>query len=223
MDVFKKIGKILLMIIIGLVSLVILYFFIALITTLIPVNSDYKSQTKGTEIWISSNGVHTNIIEHVSAKTYTWEKFLKPNNGSEYVAFGWGDKDFYMNTPTWADFKLSIALKAAFWPNDAVIQVYYIPYEPAISNKTIKLYLSNNQLKILNEYIHNTFSIDSTGMPIELIPKKSPGNDLKYYKANGTYSLFNTCNNWTSRGLKKSGIKNAIWAPFDNCVLYHLK
>jgi uncharacterized protein (TIGR02117 family) len=223
MDLLKKTGTILLKIVIGLISLVLLYFLIALISTLIPVNSDYQKLTEGTEIWISSNGVHTNIIEHVSAKTYTWEKFLKPENGCEYLAFGWGDEDFYMNTPTWADIKLGVALKAAFWPTNAVIQIYYVPYEPILSKNIVKLYLTNAQIKKLNDYIYNTFSLDSTQMPIELIPEKEPGNDYKYYKAKGKYSLLFTCNNWTSRGLKKAGIKNALWAPFDKSVLYYLK
>lgn len=31
-----------------------------------------------------------------------------------YIAFGWGDKGFYLDTPTWADLKFSTAFKAAF-------------------------------------------------------------------------------------------------------------
>ncbi|NJO90589.1 MAG: DUF2459 domain-containing protein, partial [Chloroflexia bacterium] len=44
----------------------------------------------------------------------------------------------------------------------------------------------------------------------------------KYFQAKGKYSLFFTCNNWANRGLKKAGVKNAVWAPFDKSVLYHL-
>jgi uncharacterized protein (TIGR02117 family) len=222
-NTLKKIALIFLKILIGFILMIAVYLFIAIITTLIPINSNYQQQQTGTEIWISSNGVHTNIIEHVTAKTYSWNKFLKPDMKYNYIAFGWGDEDFYMNTPTWADIKPGIALKAAFWPTNTVIQIYYTENEPISSKNTIKLYLSEEQVEILNKYIYNTFKEDSIGMPIEQIQEKRPDGFYKYYSSKGKYSMFFTCNNWVSRGLKKAGIKNALWAPFDKSVLYHLK
>jgi len=39
----------------------------------------------------------------------------KGKKKGDWLAFGWGDKGFYLNTPTWADLKFSTAVKAAFW------------------------------------------------------------------------------------------------------------
>jgi uncharacterized protein (TIGR02117 family) len=219
----KKIGKILLKAIIGLLLLIVSYFLMAIITTLIPINSSYKMPNSGTEIWISSNGVHTNIIVPVNSKVISWKDFLKTGKDYRYIAFGWGDKDFYMNTPTWSDLKLGTALKAAFWPTDAVLQVYGLSSTPSESKNTIKILLTDKQADILNTYIYDTFDLNDDGSASEQMPEKVPVDFYKYYIAKGKYTMFFTCNNWTSRGLKKAGIKNALWAPFDKSVLYHLK
>jgi hypothetical protein len=36
-----------------------------------------------------------------------------------------------------------------------------------------------------------------------------------FYKANGRYSLFKTCNSWVNLGFKESGLKACLWTPFD--------
>jgi len=223
LETLKKIGTILLKTIVGILLFITTYFLIAIITTLIPVYSSYKMPESGTAIWVSSNGVHTNIIVPVNSKVISWKDFLKTNNDCNYLVFGWGDKDFYMNTPTWAELKLGTALKAAFWPSGAVLQVYGLPLAPIESKNTIKIYLTNKQADKLNTYIYDTFDLNNDGSPSQQISEKGAGSLYKYYSAKGKYSMFFTCNNWTSRGLKKTGIKNALWAPFDKSVLYHLK
>jgi uncharacterized protein (TIGR02117 family) len=223
MKALKKIGIILLKTIAGIVALVVVYMAIAIITGLIPVNSGFKNQKNGTEIWVSSNGVHTDIIVPTNSSVINWKTFLKLKKECNFLAFGWGDKEFYMNTPTWADLKLGTALKALFWPTDAVLQVYCLSTVPYTSKNTIKITLDDKQANDLNSYIYDTFNLSNDGSPIVLIPDKGPDSEYKYYKANGKYSMFFTCNNWTSRGLKHAGIKNALWAPFDKSVLYHLK
>jgi uncharacterized protein (TIGR02117 family) len=219
----KKIGIIVLKTIAGIVGLAVLYLIVAIILGLIPVNSNFKNQSSGTQVWVSSNGVHTNIIMPANSKVINWTSFLKVDKEYQYLAFGWGDQDFYMNTPTWADLKFGTAFKALFWPTNTVIQVYGLKSKPSISKRTKKLILSDNQADGLNTYIFESFNLNSDGSPIELMPENGFDDLYKYYKAKGKYTLFFTCNNWTSRGLKRTGVKNALWAPFDKSVLYHLK
>jgi uncharacterized protein (TIGR02117 family) len=103
------------------------------------------------------------------------------------------------------------------------MQVYCTGNPPALSKKTKKVQLTNQQYDKIVNYILNSFVKDSLDKPIELVPENGAGSIYKYYKANGKYTLFFTCNNWTSRGLKQAGVKNALWAPFDKSVLFHLK
>ena len=41
--------------------------------------------------------------------------------GDRYVAIGWGDRGFYVDTPTWADLKLSTLCNALFVPSESVL------------------------------------------------------------------------------------------------------
>ncbi len=206
----------------GIVSLVLLYLIFAIILTLIPVNSNFKECKDGTAVYVSTNGVHINLIIPSQSHSYNWTNQFNSDNSYKYLAFGWGDQEFYMNIPTWADFKISTALKAAFIPTPSVIQVYGLKNAPLISQNARKLNLSDEQLKILSDYIYNSFQLDSIRMPIELFPETAEYSFYKYYKAKGKYTLFFTCNNWAGEGLKNTGVKSGVWTPFDKSVLYHL-
>lgn len=223
MKTLRKIASIIIKTIIGIFLLIIAYFVIAIILTLIPVNSDFENKPADYEIYISSNGVHTNIIVPSESKVVDWNSFLNLDANCHYIIFGWGDKEFYMNTPNWSDIKFVTAFNAAFLPTDAVLQVSYYFEKPKISKYTIKINLSKEQLNQLNAYIYDTFILDDLTGAIEIMPNKISYSYLHYYKAKGKYSLLFTCNNWTSKGLKKVGVKNSIWAPFDKSVMFYLR
>jgi hypothetical protein len=53
-----------------------------------------------------------------------------------YLAFGWGDKGFYLNTPEWADLKVSTALNAAFGLSSSAIHSTF--YKKLRENETCK-------------------------------------------------------------------------------------
>lgn len=222
MTFLKKIGYLLLKVFLGFLSLALLYLIIAIIFTMIPVNRHFRNNSPDMTIWVSSNGVHTNMIVPVRSGPNNWNEFLPLDKYCNYLVIGWGDQEFYMNTPEWSDLKIGTAFKAIFIPTKTVMQVFCMASEPKISKRTMKLNISENQYDLLINYILQSFETDSKGKPIELIPEKGPGSIYKYYRATGKYSLFFTCNNWTGRGLKQAGVKNSLWAPFDRSVLFYL-
>ena len=223
MKFIKTASKLIIKSFIFLVIVILLYFSLVVLFTLIPVNSDFKESKEGAGIFISTNGVHTNIILPAKTEFFNWNKYLTINEGYEYFAFGWGDKEFYLNTPTWDDLKLSTAFKAAFLPTKTIMQVYGYPYKPKESETIIKLKLNDEQIQKLNVYVLESFNQTEGGEIIEINPNNKYSFKENFYLAKGTYSLFKTCNNWTNKGLKQAGIKNALWAPFDKSVMYHLK
>ena len=103
-------------------------FLLALITygllvsllSFIPVSANqFAIDEPKVDIFILSNGVHTDIVVPVKNDTFDWSKQIKfehtkaKDSTAKYVAMGWGDRGFYLETPTWADLKASNALKAA--------------------------------------------------------------------------------------------------------------
>ncbi len=223
MDVLEKIASVILKLIVGFFLLIIAYFFVAIILTLIPVHSDFRNLDSENEIYITSNGVHTNIIVPCQSQAFNWNTMLNLNSNCKYIGFGWGDKEFYMNTPTWTDLKVSTALSAIFIPSSGVLQISCYGQKLGTSKNTIKINLTHDQLNQLNAYIYKTFVLDESLNPIKIEPEKITDSNLLYFEAKGKYSLFFTCNNWTSKGLKKVGVKNSLWAPFDKSVLFYLR
>ncbi|MCK5672703.1 MAG: DUF2459 domain-containing protein, partial [Spirochaetales bacterium] len=99
--------------------------------------------------------------------------------------------------------------------SSAVLEVLYIhtlsPDQPGVSSFLV----TENELSDLYGYVKEYFA-DPYGFP-----KQIPSGDIHqsfqgsiFFEASGLYSLFNTCNNWTSRGLRKSGINTHLWTPF---------
>ena len=203
--------------------LVFLYLLFAILFTLFPANSNFTEAKNGPEVFITTNGVHTNIILPAKNNNFDWNSYLKIKNTDKYLAFGWGDKEFYMNTPSWADLKFTTAFKAAFLPTEPIMQVYTFSKNPTVNEQTIKLILTDEQFKKLSFYVLRSFKKNEKNQINEIVPNKKYYFRVKFYPAKGKYSIFKTCNNWTNQGLKQAGIKNAVWAPFDKSVMYHLK
>lgn len=208
--------------------ILIMYLLTVLLCTFIPVNNSFTEAEQGVQIFIRSNGVHTDIVVPVRDSIEDWSKELtglhKYNeNQIRYVAFGWGDKGFYLYTPTWGDLKVSTALKAAFWLSTSAMHVTYYPQKPDLDTHTKSIYISSDQYRKLVVYIKESFRMNSDGK-FEVISCCSySGLDNEFYEGTGVYSLLKTCNTWTNRGLKEAGVKTAVWAPFEWSVMYHRK
>ena len=104
--------------ILGFVLFVVFYITIAFVLSLVPSVSENSSAPKNIEIFILSNGVHTDFVLPVKSEFKDWSEifpfndFVAANETCHYIAIGWGDKGFYIDTPTWADLKASTAFKA---------------------------------------------------------------------------------------------------------------
>jgi uncharacterized protein (TIGR02117 family) len=130
---------------------------------------------------------------------------------------GWGDKGFYIDTPTWEDLKASTAFKAAFGLGSTAMHISFRKAPPRPGELCKKLILSEKQYQLLVKYIQSSFRMKE-GKP-ELI--KHPGYSEQdcFYEANGSYSMFRTCNVWTGNGLRTIGNRIGSWTPFHRGVL----
>ncbi|WP_205511604.1 TIGR02117 family protein [Longitalea arenae] len=174
-------------------------------------------------IYIKSSSVHTDLVLPVKTATKDWsqtilfENTLTGDTALDYIAFGWGDKGFYLQTPTWADLKASTALKAAFWLSSSAVHATY--YKKIKEGKNcIKLVISNEQYQRLVTFIENSLQRSATGAPIAIRTAKPYGKHDAFYEARGRYSLFHTCNTWANNALKACGQKACWWTPFSTGI-----
>ncbi|MET3531949.1 uncharacterized protein (TIGR02117 family) [Chryseobacterium flavum] len=217
---FKILGVIL--------GIVILYIILGLLVPFISVSAKDDGQKKEFPIYIYTNGVHTDIVMPVRNALQDWSLKIPFNDTRSkrtdynYIGIGWGDKGFYLDTPTWADLKFSTAVKAAFWLSDSAMHcTYYTTMKEGDDCKMILI--SRSQYKDLVKFVENKFDRDLKGNFI-LIPTDAVyGDNDAFYDAKGTYSFLYTCNTWTNDALKAAGQKAALWTPSDFGIFQHYK
>lgn len=219
----RKIFKLILKIIVGFILFLALYFIAAFGLSYLSSNSDFKQcETEAVEVYILTNGVHTDIVCPVKNEYKDWSDFVKPADTKagdtlvKTVAFGWGDKGFYLDTKTWADLKFKTAFNALFYLSSSAMHVTF--YKSLQESESCKKICINkvSYMKLVN-YIESSFVIDSLGNPIQIKGASYYNND-SFYEVKGTYNLFFTCNTWANRGLKTAGMKASVWPPFHKGI-----
>lgn len=223
----KKVIKIIGWTILTPVVLVALYLSAAYVLSRITVD---KEPASGDEIplYILTNGVHTDLVMPVRNSQIDWSKDVRfvntrgKDTTAEWIAFGWGDKGFYLETPTWADLKFSTAFKAATGLSSSAIHAtYYRTMREG--NDCIKLNIDSAHYAGLISYIQGSFDRDDKGNVIHIVTDANYGTTDAFYEAKGSYSLFHTCNTWANSGLKSGGQKACLWTPFDKGIFYQYK
>jgi uncharacterized protein (TIGR02117 family) len=154
------------------------------------------------EIFVISSGWHTGIA--------VARADLPPGRPAEatdfpatrFMEFGWGDAAFYPAD----EVTVSMALRAALTPTPAVMHVAAFDVTPAevFGEAAIPLRLSAENFARLVDAIDDSFARDGTGRA------QSSGPGLyavsRFYPATGRFHLFNTCNTWAARVLKRAGM-----------------
>ena len=213
-----QIFKLLKQFFIFLISAVILYFIAALIFSVLKTHPPKTDCLAENEIYITTNGVHLDIVLPVENVKPELLNNLEILPGTKYVSFGWGDREFYINTPQWKDLTFKTAFKALFLKSETAMHVTC--YSTSYSS-WIKIKICTSQLDLLNSYIEKSFSKNENGSFKKIAVPGYYNSDF-FYEATGSFSLFNTCNVWVNKALKVTGIQTSVWSPFDFGVLHHL-
>lgn len=211
-----------------LIGIVVVYVAAGYFLPFIEVSAKDDGQKKEIPVYIYTNGVHTDIVMPVKNDLYDWSAKIPFSNTKsketdyKYVGIGWGDKGFYLDTPTWADLKFSTAFKAAFWLSESAMHCsYYKTMQEGDDCK--KIMISKNQYKDLVRFVDEKFDKDANGSYV-LVPTNAVyGNNDAFYDAKGKYSFLDTCNTWANNALKAAGQKAAWWTPSDYGIFLHYK
>ncbi|WP_072885418.1 TIGR02117 family protein [Chryseobacterium takakiae] len=211
-----------------IVGIVALYVALGYFLPFIEISAKDDGEKKEIPIYIYTNGVHTDIVMPVQNDLHDWSAELPFTNTKskktdfKYVGIGWGDKGFYLDTPTWADLKFSTAFKAAFWLSESAMHcTFYREMKEGDDCKMIMI--SKNQYKELVKFVDGKFDKNQDGKNI-LIPTNAVyGDNDAFYDAQGRYSFLDTCNTWANNALKAAGQKAALWTPTDYGIFLHYK
>jgi uncharacterized protein (TIGR02117 family) len=227
MITIKKIAKVILRILLGFVAFILLYLLSAFLFSIWAVKKETVT-SNDVAIYILTNGDHTDIVVPAKNDITDWSREISYKNTvsgdttGKYLAIGWGDKGFYLSTPTWADLKFSTAFKAAFALSTSAIHATYYEAMPE-SNDCKKIMISNEQYKRLVAFVDSSFKRDAEGKVINIKTNAYYDKNDAFYEAKRKYNMFYTCNTWANNALKASGQTACVWTPFDRGIFYHYR
>jgi len=119
-----------------------------------------------------------------------------------YVEIGWGEERYYQaGTGTWG-----LALRAALWPNSSVLQLVIFAGPPGshfTQNEVIEVQVNEAGYAAALAFIADTFTRTPNRGVVRLGP--SLYGSGWFYRAEGSFHLFNTCNTWVAKAIEKTG------------------
>ena len=197
-----------------------LYSLVAYILTFFPKKGGISGGRVEKKVYIYYDNMHSGIILNMEASKREW-KTLFPQllKGREvgYLEFGWGDKDTYLNTPSWGELNPITAFKALFLNTPSLL---HIIYHPNISNSSTHI----RELKVTKkQYMAIESAIINTLGDKPHIKFRGYWENDSFYGAKGEYNIFNTCNTWTGDILREANITMSYWTPFSYCVISSLQ
>lgn len=211
-----------------ILGLIFFYLLLVFVLPLIQIPEKQAVEPKNISIYIYTNGMHTDLVLPIKNEIMNWsEKISFENTKSkktdyQYVGIGWGDKGFYLETPTWADLKISTALKAGFWLSQSAMHCTFY-YQMTENEDCKKIMLTEKQYQNLIHFIQNTFEKDQNNHFILIKTDAVYDDNDAFYEAKGRYNFAQTCNTWANQGLKVAGQKSALWTATDKGIFRHYK
>jgi uncharacterized protein (TIGR02117 family) len=222
----RSLRRLLILLVLAVLALPILYGLAALGLGLLPApHREPQTGQPTVSIYLISNGWH--VWAALPARIQTgqdqtdWGSWLNDSavaariTDTDYVAFGWGDRDFYLATRRPVDFRPNLAMAALLGRGPAAMHVMRVP-EGALSApqlRTRRIEVDVLQYHALAAYIQAGFAPGRDGRP-QPLPEPGFGLDDVFYEATGRYSPFRTCNEWIGAGLRAAGLKAGWWTPF---------
>lgn len=223
----KRTLKILLKSLLVILGLLLVYAIIAYTLSLFTVKQEANTKPE-VEIFILTNGVHTDIVMPTKSSQIDWSRQVLYSNTKiadstyKYIAMGWGDKGFYLETPEWSDLKVSVAFKAATGLSTTAIHATYYK-QMKLGNDCKSMLISKEQYRRLINYIYDSFQKDAAGHFMVIKTDANYGKTDAFYEATGSYSLFKTCNSWANSALKASGQRCSYWTATDTGIFSKYK
>ncbi|REG87883.1 uncharacterized protein DUF2459 [Winogradskyella sediminis] len=99
------------------------YLIISLILTSITVDRIVNNESSEKLIYLNTHGVHLDIVIPIENIDSLLLSGIEHNQSESYLSFGWGDENFYINTPTWGDLTFSNAFKAMFLESSTLMHI----------------------------------------------------------------------------------------------------
>ena len=185
----------------------------------IPRNPDWQPPAEGIDVMVETNGVHTALVLPAVTGIKDWHADFPPADvalpGRPYthVSISWGEREVFLNTPTWWDLSPMTVLRILGFGGEGLLHVaHYVRPTPGENLRSLRV--SEAQYRRLVRLIEQ-----QAGSIAD--PRTFPGYGTYdvFYETGGRYTFSRTCNQWTSDTLAEAGVKTGWWTPFAGGVM----
>lgn len=224
-DTLRRFGRFTLRIVLLVLSVPALYVLAAVIGAILrPMEGPRPAEQLYRVVMVWSD-IHTDIILPARGLSVDWTVTLagagtpETISDADYLAFGWGSESFYTNAPEMADISVGLLARALFFDTTVVhVSPVHDPAGiPAGYRRTFEL--SAERLMALERYVLESFALLPDGRA-EVLREKTYGYGDAFFHAIGRYNPVQTCNQWTSDGLRLVGIPAGYWTPFSQSLTW---
>lgn len=168
-----------------------------------PEEKNVLHQEPTLSIYVIRHAWHTGIAiagEHLGPELGFLDDHFATANWYE---IGWGDRRFYQADET----TVGLTLQAAMWPTDSVLHVTALPEKPDTyfsNNRVIEIAVGQSgherMVSAIAEYFERNQKDDA------IVSGDGLYGESLFFEATGNFHVFNNCNTWTARLLKRAGV-----------------
>jgi uncharacterized protein (TIGR02117 family) len=214
----RRLIKVLGALLAGILLALLAWLLAAWIGSSIPRNAEWRQPAAGVEILVETNGVHTALVLPLVTPEKDWRAEFPaadvalPGRDYTHVSISWGEREVFLNTPTWWDLRPVTVLRIIGIGGDGLLHVaHYVRPAPADDIRPLRL--------TEEQYRRLVASIERSLPRGPRVRYPGYGAQDVFYDAPGHYTAKNTCNQWTSDRLAEAGVRTGWWTPMAGGVM----
>jgi uncharacterized protein (TIGR02117 family) len=205
-----------------LFAFITIYILIFLSISPFAIRAEKTSDPKTEIIYLSTNGIHSDVILPIHhpimdwKKTLNMEKALAVDTFQTHLKFGWGDKNFFLKTKEWSDMEVGTVLNTVFGRGPGAMHLILCTPKDLGKTGLVEIHLTKRQYKKLCAFIKCSFLFKNGKASV--IENHPYGTYDFFYDSSIEYNMTYTCNTWTNNALKRAGQKACVWTPFKGAI-----
>lgn len=216
MRTMRKIIKLLALLLVILLEVAIVY--LGCVFILPEKKFAGEEMSSDVTIYLKHNGIHTDFVfpyknsQKDWSNDFSWNDTDSKDSTINFVQIGWGDRSFFLETPTWDKLTASTVATAVLGMNDSAIHTKLLK-DVKPDDRCVQILISQKQYDRLIQYVEASISRNEADLPVPIKHEsiKVYGNQDAFYEANGHLSLFKTCNTWINKGLSTAYLPCVLW------------
>ena len=179
-----------------------------------------------TRVLLVANAIHTDFVLPATPALRERFGFLErdglPLDWSEVrnLVVGWGAREFYVETPTWADLKVWPAARALTVDASVMHVALAGPFDPAAPGISC-VDLGPDAYERLLSSIEARFQRSDDGTPVVIEGAGYTDYD-RFYEAVGWFNVLLGCNTFTAATLRAAGVTTGLWTPLPATLFLSL-